>query len=145
MAPDADLVLRRYLPVEHHGVTHTVLFVVVLAAVAGFLARILLRLPLDRFLKRPKCIRPSGRAMFGFVGGAFLAGGLAHLAADLLSAPDIADPLAPFWPLYEEHVVVDAVWYASPWANFGLLVAGILAHVALATMAGSERNPLVIR
>jgi inner membrane protein len=145
MAPDLDLVLRQFLPVEHHGVTHTVLYAVVVSVVVGLLATLVLRSPLDRFWKRPKDKRPSQGMLFWFVGGAFLAGGLAHIMADLLSAPDIADPLAPFWPVYNQHIVIDVVWYSSPWANFGLLAAGILAHVALATFAGRKNSPFVIR
>jgi hypothetical protein len=33
MLPDLDLVLRSVLPITHHGITHTVLFVVALALV----------------------------------------------------------------------------------------------------------------
>lgn len=131
MVPDVDLVLRHVLPIEHHGITHTVVFVVVVAVVMGALATQLLREPLNRLWRRPKADRPSGRKLFWFVGGAFLVGGLAHIVTDLLSAPDIAEPLAPFWPVYDQHVVLDLVWYASPWANFGLLVAGVLAHLVL--------------
>nr|WP_229504767.1 metal-dependent hydrolase [Natrinema versiforme] len=38
MLPDTDLALRHVLPVTHHGVTHTVLFVVLLSVLAGAVA-----------------------------------------------------------------------------------------------------------
>lgn len=57
--------------------------------------------------------------------------GLSHLFADMLSAPDIAEALEPFWPLYRQSLGFDIVWYNNPWFNWGLLVTGIILNFAL--------------
>ncbi|PSP82483.1 hypothetical protein BRC83_09290 [Halobacteriales archaeon QS_1_68_17] len=69
-------------------------------------------------------------AVFAF--GAFLLGGLSHLFADMLSAPDIAQPIEPFWPFLTKPWSVDLLWYNSPWWNAGLLAVAVLLHVAVA-------------
>ncbi|WP_227738932.1 hypothetical protein [Halorientalis pallida] len=51
------------------------------------------RRPLDRWLWREPV---TPRVSFGFVALAVLIGGLSHLFADVLSSPDIAQPLEPF-------------------------------------------------
>jgi hypothetical protein len=49
----------------------------------------------------------------------------------VLSAPDVAAPLEPLWPLYRQPIVVDVIYYDSPIWNFGLLAAAIALHVGL--------------
>lgn len=130
MLPDVDLVLQGIsgLGVHHHGVTHTMLFVGIVSLLAGAVATLLLSgdedqwFGLDRF---------DDGATFAFTTGAFLTGGLAHLFADMLSAPDIATPIEPFWPLFDKPWSVDLIWYNSPWWNLGLLIVAVLAHAAV--------------
>lgn len=132
MLPDIDLVLAGVLPIDHHGITHTVVFVTVVALGAGAVVEYGLKSWLDRTWFRKRGMTVSTGTMYVFTAGAFLLGGLSHLFADVLSAPDIAEPLEPLWPIFTEPVSVDLVWYASFWWNVGLLTVAILLHLALA-------------
>ncbi|WP_423744967.1 metal-dependent hydrolase (plasmid) [Haladaptatus sp. SPP-AMP-3] len=139
MLPDTDLVLRRVFPtVHHHGVTHTILFITVASVVTGALAA---RLLTDHFEAnrwvRSDTIREE--TVFVFATAGFLTGGMSHIFADLLSAPDIAPPLTPLWPLYAEPIIVDVIYYDSVVWNFGLLAVALAVHFALFR---SERSPI---
>jgi F0F1-type ATP synthase assembly protein I len=129
MVPDMDLVLKGILPtVKHHGVTHTVLFVTVFAAVLGPI----LGWILDRTLGGTEWFSEAASRVslkIGFI--AVWVVGLAHLFADILSAPDIAEAIEPFWPLYQQSLGIDIVWYNNPWFNWGLLLVGLLVNVGL--------------
>ena len=131
MLPDVDLVLRQVLPVTHHGITHTLLFVVLASVLAGVLAA---RLLTERFNAhgRIRSTEITAATVFVFATAGMIVGGTSHVFADLLSAPDIAAPLAPFWPVYREHVVVDVIYYDSPLWNYGLLAAAVGLHLVLA-------------
>ena len=133
MLPDADLYLRRILPtVQHHGVLHTVLAVTLIAAVLGPVLGVLLR----EWLGDTKWLSPAAvdRAIpLGFL--AVWIPALSHLFADMLSAPDIAQPIEPLWPLYQGSVGIDVIWYNSPLANWGLFVVGVVVQAALYAQA----------
>jgi membrane-bound metal-dependent hydrolase YbcI (DUF457 family) len=141
MLPDTDLVLQHYLPISHHGITHTLLFVGVVSVVAGALAA---RFLTDQFNDhrwiRSTVITPD--VVFLFATAGFLTGGVSHIFADLLSAPDIAAPLSPFWPVYTEPVIIDVIAYDSVAWNFGLLAVAVATH---ALLARRERYPLDTR
>ncbi|WP_276271562.1 metal-dependent hydrolase [Haloarcula litorea] len=135
MLPDVDLYLRRVFPtVQHHGVFHTVLAVTVAAVLVGpLLGRALARGLDDRWLSPPVAAR-SAR-----VGSVVVwVAGLAHVFADMLSAPDIAQAVEPFWPVYRQSLGFDVVWYNNPWANWGLLAAGVGIHAVLYWRATGE-------
>lgn len=141
MLPDSDLVLRHFLPVSHHGVTHTALFVVLVSVLTGAVAAGWL----TSFFNSHRWIKSTAiddETVFVFATAGFLTGGLSHLFADLLSAPDIAAPLAPFWPVYPEPIVIDLIYYDSPIWNFGLLAVAGVFHLALAYY---DRYPLETR
>jgi membrane-bound metal-dependent hydrolase YbcI (DUF457 family) len=142
MLPDVDLVLSNYLPVVHHGVTHTVLFVTVVALVAGAFAEFVLRDPVERAWVASEDRRISRWALFAFVAGAFLVGGYSHLFVDMLSAPDIAKPVEPFWPFFEKPWSVDVLWYSSTVWNVGLLAVASALHVLLAALDVAVDYPL---
>ena len=77
MLPDADLFLRRVVStVKHHGVTHTVFFVL-LASVVGFLVAGFCtdRLNAHAWVHSESISRET---TFMFAGSGFLVGGLAH-------------------------------------------------------------------
>lgn len=141
MLPDADLVLQHYLPVSHHGMTHTVLFVALVSVLSGAVAARWLTAHFNshRWI-RSTTIPTETVSVFATAG--LLTGGLSHIFADLLSAPDIAAPLAPFWPVYAEQIIIDVIYYNSPVWNFGLLAVAIGLHLALARY---ERYPLKTR
>ncbi|WP_339102833.1 metal-dependent hydrolase [Haloterrigena salinisoli] len=141
MLPDVDLVLQGYLPITHHGVTHTLLFVGVTSALVGTVAA---RYLTDWFndYRRIRSTHITAETVFVFATAGLITGGVSHLFADVLSAPDIAAPLSPFWPVYSEPVIVDVIYYDSPVWNFGLLAVAVGLHLVLARY---ERYPLETR
>jgi formate/nitrite transporter FocA (FNT family) len=131
LVPDIDLWLSKLFPAEvhHHGVTHTVLFVTIASLVGGAILAGLFSRRIDDWIESERFGRSS---LFVFLSGGFLAGGLSHLVADMLSAPDISTPIEPFWPFFDKPWAVDVVWYNATWINFGFLGTMILVHLALA-------------
>ena len=135
MLPDIDLVLPG---VQHHGVTHTLVFVVLIGLVSGFLG-IGVLLALRRWTDRP--LASEGYA-FALAAGGVLLGGLSHLLADALTAPDVAQPIHPFWPVATSVVSVDVVPIGSSAWNVGMLVVGLGAVLAVDQLRGGEsRSP----
>ncbi|MFC4990067.1 MULTISPECIES: metal-dependent hydrolase [Saliphagus] len=131
MLPDLDLVLRQVLPITHHGVTHTIVFVGAVSVLSGAVASrwLTVRFNENRWIRSTTITRDT---TFAFATLGMLVGGFSHLFADILSAPDIAAPLTPFWPIYNQPVIVDVIYYDSPVWNFGLLAVAVALHVALA-------------
>lgn len=127
--PDVDIYLSQLTEtVQHHGILHTVLAVTVLAAVLGPALGWLL----DRYGRDSRYLSseiPENTATIGFL--AVWIPGLSHVFADMLSAPDIAQAVEPAWPLYQQSIGVDLVWYNDPWFNWGLLLAGIGLNLVL--------------
>lgn len=132
--PDVDLWLSALFPslVHHHGITHTVLFVVLSSALVGVIVAATLTGRIDHRLDGDRFSRSS---FFVFVFSATLLGGLSHLFADMLSAPDVAQPIEPFWPFFDKAWTIDVIWYNSPWWNVGLLTAAVLLHVTVASLS----------
>lgn len=130
MLPDIDLVLSNYIQtVNHHGLFHTVVVVTLLAAVLGpALGWMLKELCGDSEWFSPEATNNAGT--IGFL-GVWIAG-LSHLFADMLSAPDIAPPIEPFWPLFNASVVqIDVFRVSSFWATWGLLTVGVVVNAGL--------------
>jgi hypothetical protein len=71
-----------------------------------------------------------------FVAGGLFLGGVSQVLGDMLSAPDIAQPIEPLWPLVNEPISLDVLYYSSVWWNLGLLVVAVLAHLAMASRYG---------
>ncbi|WP_226006904.1 metal-dependent hydrolase [Natrinema salinisoli] len=141
MLPDVDLVLQQYLPITHHGVTHSLLFVLLVSILVGVVAAKWL----TAWLNDHRWIRSTeitAETVFVFATGGLILGGVSHLFADILSAPDIAPPIKPFWPIYPEPIIVDVIYYDSPLWNFGLLAVAVGLHLVLARR---ERYPLETR
>ncbi|WP_225333271.1 metal-dependent hydrolase [Halomicrobium urmianum] len=140
MLPDLDLYLRGIFPtVQHHGVLHTVLAVSLVAAVAGPILGWILKRTLDDsrwFSERAE----NDAFALGFL--AVWIPGLAHVFADMLSAPDIAQAVEPFWPLYRQSLGIDVVWYNNPWFNWGLLIAGLALNLALYWQYSRTASPV---
>lgn len=136
LLPDTDLWLKRvFSTVKHHGVTHTVLFVSVAAVVIGaILGKWVVPWLQERYIPESDV---GNRYTYAI--GAVWVGGLSHIFADMLSAPDIAEAVEPFWPIYRQSLGIDVVWYNNPFFNWGLLLGGI-ALVALLWWTGDERG-----
>lgn len=141
--PDIDMRLEEAFAhplLQHHGITHTVPFLLVLGVVFGVVAAYTLTPVLNahRLIHSDSITKET---TFVFATSAFCAGGLSHVFADLLSAaPDAA--LTPFWPLYTEEIVIDVVAYDSTPVNVGLIVTAVLLHIALYR---AERYPYQTR
>lgn len=131
LLPDLDLWINKVLPllIHHHGVTHTVVYVVGVAVVVATVVATTLPRLIDRQLDSERFWASN---LFLFVFVAMVLGGLSHLFADMLSAPDIAQPIEPLWPFYNSSISVDLVWYNSPVWNIGLLTVTVLLHVTVA-------------
>jgi len=137
--PDIDLYLQQvFETVKHHGVLHTVLAVSLIALFVGPLVGWLLKRAIggsDWFSSKAE----DRAASFGFL--MVWIAGLSHIFADILSAPDIAEAIEPLWPLYQQSVGIDLVWYDNPMFNWGLFVVGIGLNIALHyTMLESNRS-----
>lgn len=124
MAPDADLVLMKYFFIEHHGLTHSFLFVVPVALVLGaIVAGLYLAVRSDR--------RASAAAVYGFVTLGLLTGLFAHMFADFITTPDIAPPIKPLYPVLEFRVIGDVAFVKSKLWNLGTLALGIVVQAGL--------------
>ncbi|NHN43009.1 metal-dependent hydrolase [Halorubellus sp. JP-L1] len=144
LLPDIDLWLSRWFPAEvhHHGVTHTVVFVAAASIVAGALAAAVLTKPLDRWLGWD---RFDAGSMFAFSSLAFFLGGTAHVFADILSAPDISTPIEPFWPLYNQPLGIDLIYYNDPLWNSVFLAVMLVVHVGVALAVSPNRHRYRLR
>ncbi|WP_323674800.1 metal-dependent hydrolase [Halorubellus sp. PRR65] len=131
LLPDVDLYLRYVLPtVKHHGVFHTVVAVVAMTVVLAPVFAVALR-ALDARVGAVALPDAVSEGTTAFAGAAILVAGLAHVFTDVLSAPDTAEALEPFWPLYPHPLGIDVVYYDAPLVNYGLLAAGVALNVAL--------------
>lgn len=137
--PDIDLYLQRiFATFHHHGIFHTVFTVSLVAAVVGpLLGRLLGRVlgGSDWFSSEAE----DNASSFGFL--MVWIPGLSHIFADMLSAPDIAQAVEPFWPLYQHSIGIDVVYYDNRLFNWGLLLAGIGLNIALYWYRSSAASP----
>lgn len=129
--PDQDLWVRDYVSfVEHHGVMHTVVFVVGVAIVAGAVAVAVGTPTLKRWWRLTEDERVQKSTLYLFVTSAFALGGLSHLVADVL-ADDAYQQVEPFWPVVRNEVHVGIGHYTSPWLNGFLLAVAVALHAAV--------------
>lgn len=129
MLPDVDLVLSNWFPqmIHHHGVLHTVLFALVAGLVLGPVVGWILK----------KVAGDSEWMSRGATANAYTLGFLmvfvpatAHVFADMLSAPDIAQAVEPFWPVYKRSVGIDVVYYNSTFWNWAFFLTGLALNGA---------------
>lgn len=129
--PDLDLALQSLgLPVKHHGVLHTVVFVVGFAAVVGVVAVAVLRPVLRHWWRLTEGETVREGTIYLFVAGGFALGGLSHLFVDMLAA-DSYQSIEPLWPFVEGSVSIYVAPYTSPWLNFGLLLVATTLHTVV--------------
>jgi len=140
MLPDLDLLLQKLFPslIHHHGVTHTIVFVCGASVFAGAITAAAFSGPLDRWTRGERFDRSSA---FAFAAGAYAVGGLSHVFADMLSAPDIASPIEPLWPFVQGSWGIDVIWYSSTWWNVGLLAVALTVHAVLAVATTPLEHP----
>ena len=132
MIPDVDL----YLPgIAHHGVTHTIVFVTLVALIGGALIAPVVPPVLRRWWRRSEDESISPASIYLFVAGGLLVGGLSHLFIDMLSAGSGGNPpLEPFWPFFSGPFSIDFIYYSSLIWNGGLLIVALVGHLALAAL-----------
>jgi hypothetical protein len=129
--PDLDLVLQGLgLPVKHHGVLHTVVFVVGFSVVAGAVAVAVLRPVLRRWWRLTEDETVRNGTIYLFVTGGLVLGGLSHLFADMLAA-DPYEPIEPLWPLVQEPFPIHVLHYTSLWLNLGLFILATALHAVV--------------
>ena len=135
MLPDVDL----YLPgVVHHGPTHTVLFVALIALLGGALASVVATPVLRRWWRRTEYASAPRTWTYGFVASGLFLGGASHLFIDMLSAGTGGNPsLEPFWPVFATSFSIEFIYYSSFRWNGGLLVAVLVVHAVLFYLDGT--------
>lgn len=135
MVPDYD---QRVGFVSHRGVTHTLLFAVLVGVLVGGAAGALgdavgvgIEGPIALFgvavPERAFGAELAPLAVFGFLVGTLTT--LSHLAADVLTPSGV--PL--LWPLSDYRFSLGLFTADTTAANYGLLVAGVLATMAWAS------------
>jgi len=129
--PDIDQWLTKPFPggVHHHGVTQTVVFVTVAALVGA--AIVAAPLP-GRVEDRTESERVNRSRLFAVSFPALLAGGLSHVFADMLSAPDVARSSEPPWPLVDGSRGIDLVRHNASRINVGFPAVMLIVHVGVA-------------
>ena len=125
MLPDVDLLLMRYFFIEHHGLTHSFVFLVPTALVLGGVVA-------APYLAVRDGTNGSRASVYGFAALALFTGMVAHLFADVLTSPDIAPPVKPLWPALKARLVLDAAFVKSNLWNLGTLALGIVVQASLA-------------
>lgn len=125
MFPDLDIYVMRYLFIEHHGVMHSLAFLVPAALVLGGVVT-------GGYLAIRDGDSPSAAAVFAFVTVALFTGMLAHMVGDVLTSPDIAPPIKPLYPLVDQRFVLDAAFVKSNLWNLGPLALGLVTQGGLA-------------
>lgn len=129
--PDVDLLLQDMgFAVKHHGVTHTILFVVMFGALAGLLAIAVLRPTLQRWWRLTEEETIQRGTLYLFVAGGFILGGLSHLFGDMI-AGDSYEPVEPLWPVIGTEIEFPIAHYTSAWLNGILLVVAVALHLAV--------------
>jgi len=126
--PDIDL----YLPwVSHHGPTHTVLFVGIVAIAGGAVFERFA----PRFLRdelRDDLRRAVPLGLFGFAAGALLVGGASHVFVDSLSTSPAGQPITPLWPLVETTSSVHVLRrFSAPIWNGIPFALGLSMHIGV--------------
>ncbi|WP_415381256.1 metal-dependent hydrolase [Halosimplex sp. TS25] len=136
--PDVDKYVAMAFPnaVHHHGVTHTVVFIAAISVVAGALVTAAFTDRIDGWTAQ----RFDGRRTFLFATAAFAVGGLSHVFADMLSAPDISTPIEPLWPFVDGSWGIDVLYYDNPWWNVGFLSLMVVVHLVVAYSAFDVRG-----
>ncbi|MFC7203206.1 metal-dependent hydrolase [Haloferax namakaokahaiae] len=144
VVPDVDLFLAQLFPAEihHHGVVHTVLFITISSAILAGVLAVVFDDQIESLLRND---RFDSAGLFGFLFGALLVGGLSHLVADMLSAPDISTPIEPFWPFFDKPWSVDLVWYDAMWVNLGFFSVMVVTHLVVSYFTTSPKQRLITR
>ncbi len=123
MFPDLDLYVMRYLFIEHHGLSHSLVFLVPAALVLGAIVA-------GGYLVVSDDNHPA-LTVYAFATVALFTGMLAHLVGDVLTSPDVAPPIKPLYPIVEQRFVLDAAFVKSNLWNLGPFALGVVTQAGL--------------
>ena len=121
MLPDTD---QKIPFVKHRGITHTIVFAVVVALIGGVLLFQAIRIVL------PWRDLPAG-LLFGYAASALFVGVLSHLFADSLTVGSGDYAIHPFWPISDHEARLGLTTASSAVWNVALLAAGIAVQLAV--------------
>ena len=126
--PDIDTTL----PIPHHGVTHTIVFVVASGLVLGIVVAAIVEW-YPPAVVATDALSLSSQNVFVLTAGGLFVGGLSHIALDILSVATVANPkpLHPLWPLRTHRVGLELIPVRAKYTNFGLLAMGTIVFTAV--------------
>lgn len=127
--PDIDTTL----PIPHHGITHTIIFVVASSLVLGIVAAAIVEWYPPAAVATAT-LSLSSRTVFVLTVGGLFVGGISHIILDILSVGTaIANPkpLHPLWPLHSRRVGLALIPVRAAYTNFGLLAIGAIVFIAV--------------
>jgi membrane-bound metal-dependent hydrolase YbcI (DUF457 family) len=129
MLPDIDL----YLPwVVHHGVTHTLLFVAILAAVGAAVAVLAAPDALARWSPWAGAASVTRGRLYGFAFSGLFLGGFVHVVFDMLSTSATEQVVRPFWPFFEKPFSIYVITsFSEPRWNAVPFVAALALHAVM--------------
>ena len=125
MFPDLDIYVMRYVFIEHHGLMHSLTFLIPAALVLGGVVT-------GGYLAVRDDDHPAAASVFAFVTVALFVGMFSHMVGDVLTSPDIAPPIKPLYPVVDSRFVLDAAFVKSHLWNLGPLALGLVTQGALA-------------
>lgn len=124
LLPDID----RSIPyVQHHGVTHTVLFAVVSGLVLGLIVTGLY-LAYVAMKGLPAYSRLTTRSVFLWSTAGVFLGVVSHVTADVLVLLPGTQPVSPFWPLFEWKPQFETWPLGRTTRNLLFVSVGLVVH-----------------
>jgi membrane-bound metal-dependent hydrolase YbcI (DUF457 family) len=124
MFPDTDLYVMQYVFIEHHGLMHSLVFLIPAALLLGVVVA-------GGYLAVRDDDHPPATAVYAFVTVALFTGMLAHMIGDVLTSPDVAPPIKPLYPVVKSQFVLDAAFVKSNLWNLGVFALGVVVQTGL--------------
>lgn len=124
--PDVDTVL----PLPHHGVTHTLAFVLAFSVGLGVATFVVAEAYVPAEVASVE-LRLPPRTLLALTAGGLFVGGGSHVVLDILSVGTGTTPklLHPLWPLRSNRVGYAIIPVRAAYTNLGLLAAGAAVYV----------------
>ncbi|WP_227380647.1 metal-dependent hydrolase [Haladaptatus halobius] len=121
--PDLD----RYVPwIRHRGVTHTVLFALIVSSGGAIALTVTLWQLGGSFIS----VLITPQQLFVCLGFGILAGLVSHLCIDALAVRHTSRVIRPLWPVSSRPIRLRLTQADSQVSNAGLLIGGMVAQLA---------------